>query len=176
MKMKDNKINWWAVLFVVCFIVLLLYGCKTQSKAITETKKNNSEQVSNDIATSQNKALETAIQNAFEKVIFDQLLRTTEVLKNPNVKFPEVTSVTKRPDGKYNYVVKDWFRKYDTPEGSFTDHACFFFTYNRYKKALDVRNDPYRFAKEIARAGYASAPNYANSLKSVIKTVEKYMP
>lgn len=106
----------------------------------------------------------------------EQLLRTTEVLKNPNVKFPEVISVTKRPDGKYNYVVRDWFRKYDTPEGSFTDHACFFFTYNRYKKALDVRNDPYKFAEEIAKAGYATAPNYADSLKSVIKTVEKYIP
>lgn len=105
----------------------------------------------------------------------EQLLRTTEVLKNPNVKFPEVISVTKRPDGKYNYVVRDWFRKYDTPEGSFTDHACFFFTYNRYKKALDVRNDPYKFAEEIAKAGYATAPNYAESLKSVIKTVEKYI-
>ena len=106
----------------------------------------------------------------------EQLLRTTEVLKNPNVKFPEVISVTKRPDGKYNYVVKDWFRKYDTPEGSFTDHACFFFTYNRYKKALEVKSDPYKFAEEIAKAGYATAPNYADSLKSVIKTVEKYIP
>lgn len=105
----------------------------------------------------------------------EQLLRTTEVLKNPNVKFPEVISVTKRPDGKYNYVVKDWFRKYDTPEGSFTDHACFFFTYNRYKKALEVKSDPYKFAEEIAKAGYATAPNYADSLKAVIKTVEKYI-
>lgn len=106
----------------------------------------------------------------------EQLLRTTEVLKNPNVKFPEVISVTRRPDGKYNYVVKDWFRKYDTPEGSFTDHACFFFTYNRYKKALEVKSDPYKFAEEIAKAGYATAPNYADSLKAVIKTVEKYIP
>lgn len=105
----------------------------------------------------------------------EQLLRTTEVFKNPNVKFPEVISVTKRPDGKYNYVVKDWFRKYETPEGSFTDHACFFFTYNRYKKALDVKNDPYKFAEEIAKAGYATAPNYASALKGVIKTIEKYI-
>lgn len=106
----------------------------------------------------------------------EQLLRTTEVLKNHNVKFPEIISVTKRKDGRYDYVVKDWFRKYDTPEGSFTDHACFFFTHNRYKKALEVRDDPYKFAEEIAKAGYATAPNYAGSLKAVIKTVEKYMP
>lgn len=103
----------------------------------------------------------------------EQLLRTTEVLKNPNVKFPEIISITKRPDGKYTYKVKDWFRKYDTPEGSFTDHACFFFTYSRYNKALEVRQDPYRFAEEIAKAGYATDPNYANVLKSVIKTIER---
>mgnify|MGYP001943642129 CR=1 FL=1 len=103
----------------------------------------------------------------------EQLLRTTEVLKNPNVKFPEIISITKRPDGKYTYKVKDWFRKYDTPEGSFTDHACFFFTYSRYNKALEVRQDPYRFAEEIAKAGYATDPNYTNVLKSVIKTIER---
>lgn len=53
----------------------------------------------------------------------EQLLTTTEVLNNPNVNFPSIISITKRPDGKYLYKVKDWFRKYDTPEGSFTDHA-----------------------------------------------------
>jgi flagellar protein FlgJ len=106
----------------------------------------------------------------------EQLLRTTEVLKNPDVKFPEVISITKRPDGKYTYRVKDWFRKYDTPEGSFTDHACFFFTYNRYKKALEVKHDPYLFAEEIANAGYATAPNYATLLKKIIKMIERYIP
>ena len=105
----------------------------------------------------------------------EQLLRTTEVLKNPNVKFPEVISVTKRPDGKYHYIVKDWFRKYDSPEGSFTDHACFFFTYNRYAKALEVKHDPYLFADEVAKAGYATAPDYADALKSIIRTIEKNM-
>lgn len=103
----------------------------------------------------------------------EQLLRTTEILKNPNIKFPEIISITKRKDGKYEYKVKDWFRKYETPEGSFTDHACFFFTYNRYKKALEVRHDPYAFADAIAIAGYATDPNYAAVLKSVIRTIEK---
>jgi len=102
-----------------------------------------------------------------------QLLRTTEVLKNPDVKFPEVISVKKRTDGRYDYVVKDWFRKYDTPEGSFTDHAGFFFAYNRYSKALEVKHDAYAFADAIAEAGYATAPNYAATLKSVIQTIER---
>ena len=104
-----------------------------------------------------------------------QLLRTTEVLSSPNEKhrFPEVISITKRTDGKFKYEVKDWFMKYDTPEESFTDHANFFFRNKRYAKALEVKADPYKFAEEVARAGYATAPNYANSLKELIKEIEK---
>lgn len=105
-----------------------------------------------------------------------QLLRTREVLRYPNVAFPEVISVTQRKDGRYDYVVKDWFRKYETPEGSFTDHANFFSKYSRYKKALEVRHDPYLFAEEIAKVGYATDPNYAASLKKIIKMIEKHLP
>ena len=104
-----------------------------------------------------------------------QLLRTTEVLSSPNEKskFPEVISITKRTDGKYLYVVRDWFMKYANPEECFTDHANFFFRNKRYAKALEVKADPYKFAEEIAKAGYATAPNYANSLKELIKEIEK---
>lgn len=104
-----------------------------------------------------------------------QLLRTTEVLATPNEKdrFPEVISITKRTDGKYLYIVRDWFMKYDTPEECFTDHANFFFRNKRYAKALEVKADPYKFAEEVAKAGYATAPNYAESLKTLIKEIEK---
>jgi len=104
-----------------------------------------------------------------------QLLRTTEVLTTPNEKskFPEVISVTKRTDGKYLYVVRDWFMKYDTPEECFTNHAQFFFKNKRYAKALEVKADPCKFAEEVAKAGYATAPNYAESLKTLIKEIEK---
>lgn len=105
-----------------------------------------------------------------------QLLRTREVLKSKNVQFPEIISITPRKDGKYEYVVKDWFKKYDSPEGSFTDHARFFFENKRYAEALKVKDDPYRFAEEIAKAGYATDPNYASILKSVIRTIERSMP
>ena len=105
-----------------------------------------------------------------------QLIRTREVLKTNSAHFPEIISIKQRKDGKYDYVVKDWFRKYDSPEESFTDHAKLFLENKRYAKALEYRSDPYKFAEEIAKAGYATAPNYADSLKSVIKTVEKYIP
>jgi len=105
-----------------------------------------------------------------------QLVRTTEVLSVPMVTkgfFPEIISITKRADGKYLYVVRDWFRKYDTPEESFTDHAQFFIKNERYAEALKVKSDPYKFTEEVAKAGYATAPNYADTLKKVIKMIEQ---
>lgn len=105
-----------------------------------------------------------------------QLFKTTEVLNAPNLgyKFPQVMSIYQLPSGKYKYEVKDWFRKYDTPEECFTDHAQFFFKNKRYAKALEVKADPYKFAEEVAKAGYATAPDYANSLKKIIKMLESY--
>nr|DAN18697.1 MAG TPA: Muramidase (flagellum-specific) [Caudoviricetes sp.] len=103
-----------------------------------------------------------------------QLLRTTEVLSSANAVFPKIFSIKKRADGKYIYSVLDWFRKYETQEECFTDHAQFFFINKRYAKALLVRSDPYKFAEEVAKAGYATAPNYADSLKKLIKTIESY--
>lgn len=104
-----------------------------------------------------------------------QLLTTTEYLSSPNVKFPEVLSIEPQPGGKYRYRVKDWFRKYDNPEECFTDHANFFLKNSRYKEALKVASDPRKFVEEIARAGYATAPDYAKILKSIIDKLEKYV-
>ena len=105
-----------------------------------------------------------------------QLLTTTEILSGPNLKhlFPLVISVKMLSSGKYKYTVKDWFRKYDTPEECFTDHAQFFFRNKRYAKALLVKADPYKFAEEVAKAGYATATNYADSLKKIIKMLKSY--
>ena len=103
-----------------------------------------------------------------------QLLRTTEVLSSANAVFPKIFSIKKRADGKYTYSVLDWFRKYETQEECFTDHAQFFFKNKRYAKALLVKSDPYKFAEEVAKAGYATAPNYADSLKKLIKKIESY--
>lgn len=104
-----------------------------------------------------------------------QLLFTTEVLNSPTPnpqQFPKIISISKRTDGKWLYRVQDWFRKYDTPEECFTDHAQFFFRNKRYAKALEVKADPYKFAEEVAKAGYATAPNYVKILKDVIQTIE----
>ena len=105
-----------------------------------------------------------------------QLITTTEYLDKPNVKFPEVISVAKHPNGKYKYIVKDWFRKYDSPEESLTDHANFLKANPRYSEALKVKEFPMKFVEELAKAGYATDVNYATTLKSMIVSVQKRIP
>src|SRR5665647_3367678 len=58
----------------------------------------------------------------------EQLLTTTEYSRRMDLKFPEVISVTpviKNGEKYYKYIVKDYFRKYDTPEQCFTDYTSF---------------------------------------------------
>jgi peptidoglycan hydrolase-like protein with peptidoglycan-binding domain/LAS superfamily LD-carboxypeptidase LdcB len=102
-----------------------------------------------------------------------QLIRTREVLSRPDVKFPEVISVTPRPDGKYDYVVRDWFRVYPDAATAFGAHGEFLVRNKRYARAFTVAHDAYAFASEVARAGYATSPTYEKVLHSVMRTIEK---
>lgn len=106
----------------------------------------------------------------------EQLLTTTEYSRSANAKFPNIISVTpviRNGQKWYKYKIKDWFRKYPTPKESFVDHANFFKKNKRYAAALVVKNDPYKFIDAIAKAGYATDPNYADTLKSIAKSIEK---
>jgi len=108
-----------------------------------------------------------------------QLLVTTEYLKSPDQKklFPEVISVTWNERRKrWKYVVKDWFRKYDSPAGSFKDHAQFFLQNQRYAVAMTNAGDPIRFLQEVAKAGYATAPDYAKILIQLVKMIQRNVP
>ena len=109
----------------------------------------------------------------------EQLLTTTEYSRNANAKFPNIITVTpviRNGQKWYKYKIKDYFRKYPTPKESFVDHANFFIKNKRYAKALAVKHDSYKFIDEIAKAGYATDPNYAATLKSIAKSIEKLMP
>lgn len=104
----------------------------------------------------------------------EQLVTTTEYSRRSDLKFPVIISVTPvllSGQKYFKYKVKDYFRKYDTPEQSFTDHSDFFLKNKRYKNAL-LQSDPYKFIDEIAKAGYATAPNYADTLKKIAKEIE----
>lgn len=74
--------------------------------------------------------------------------------------------------------VKAPFRRYPGMLESFLDHARFLVDNPRYKKALAAARDPglsplersRRFCQEVAQAGYATDPDYAQKL---IRTMEE---
>lgn len=103
----------------------------------------------------------------------EQLITTTEFSKSALLKFPVIISIKKQLNGLYKYIVKDYFRKYNTPEDSFLDHANFFLKNKRYAKALLVRSNTMLFIDEIAKAGYATDPNYSVALKGVATSILK---
>ena len=108
----------------------------------------------------------------------EQLLKTFEYSRRPDLKFPEILSITpviRNGEKYFKYSIRDYFRKYSSPGECFSDHATFFSKYSRYAKALEVKSDPIRFIEEIALAGYATGPNYADALKKVVKTIQKYL-
>ncbi len=103
-----------------------------------------------------------------------QLLTTTEYSTRPDLKFPEVISVTK-VGSRYKYKVKDWFRAYDSPAESFIHHGKFLLANPRYSAALKVKHDPVLFVQGLAKAGYATDPNYGATLTKIVEMIRKQM-
>jgi flagellar protein FlgJ len=113
----------------------------------------------------------------------EQLVTTFEYSSKPNldakqIGLHEIKSI--RPvvmNGKpfYKYVGTAYFRKYDSPEGSFTDHARVFMK-PRYAAAMAVKDDPRKFFQAVQAAGYAQSPIYADTLMAVLGMIRKNMP
>lgn len=68
--------------------------------------------------------------------------------------------------GQWVMVPALW-RKYSTWLGSISDHAQFLLTNPRYKPAFQCTNGC-DFARAVQKAGYATDPDYANKIISVI--------
>lgn len=75
---------------------------------------------------------------------------------------------------KFSYRVWGKFRKYLTPAASFADHGAFLQGNKRYSNAFNY-TDPKQFATEIAKAGYATAPNYAGAIHTMIDGINKIL-
>ena len=75
--------------------------------------------------------------------------------------------------GKWVTVDAD-FAKYDSFEQSITEHARFFLRNRRYARALQFKGDPDTFAREIHKAGYATAPDYAAKLIELMRQHDLY--
>ena len=97
----------------------------------------------------------------------EQLLGTTEYAATPTARFPVILSIKKVAVKLWRYVIKDHFRVYVTPREAFIDHARFFIRNRRYHLALPLSEYPLEFTDAIAKAGYATDPNYARLLRSM---------
>jgi len=67
----------------------------------------------------------------------------------------------------------DTFRAYDSYADSFRDYANLLRANPRYQNVLAQGQDAARFAQGLQQAGYATDPNYAQKLASVIRLVER---
>lgn len=66
-------------------------------------------------------------------------------------------------------IVQARWRKYNDWLGSIQDHAAFLLTNPRYKPAFQ-HADGEGFARAVAAAGYATDPQYAQKIISIIRT------
>jgi flagellum-specific peptidoglycan hydrolase FlgJ len=76
--------------------------------------------------------------------------------------------------GKWIYVPALW-RKYPSWIGGINDHGAFLINNPRYKKAFATKNVS-EFTQAVAAAGYATDPEYANKILTVIRAhkLEQY--
>ena len=65
------------------------------------------------------------------------------------------------------------FRRYSTPHDSFMDYGDFLHRNKRYAGALTKQADPEGCIREIAKAGYATDPKYAELVLGVMKFFER---
>ncbi len=78
------------------------------------------------------------------------------------------TSTTKEFDGEKMIEVRDRFRAYESPAESFNDFANLLLENPRYQRVIHVGHDVSEFAQELQRAGYATDPNYAKKITSIL--------
>lgn len=104
-----------------------------------------------------------------------QLLTTTEYSEKPDRSFPHIFPgyPILGASGKWKYKVKDHFRAYSSPFHAFMDWAGLLSGASRYRFAMQNRSDPYRFADQVAKAGYATAPSYAGKVKGVMNEIAR---
>lgn len=68
------------------------------------------------------------------------------------------------------YSINSAFRKYKDVQDNYRDHSLFLINHKNYSNAFNYPIDDYRnWAKALKAGGYATAPNYAETLISIIE-------
>ncbi|MEO9870344.1 MAG: glucosaminidase domain-containing protein [Ekhidna sp.] len=104
-----------------------------------------------------------------------QLITTTEYARSANRSFPfiEPGYPVLTSNGRWKYRIKDYFRAYTTPFHTFMDWAGLLTKSTRYAIAMKSKSDPYRFAEQVAKAGYATDPNYTAKVKRIMRQISQ---
>ncbi len=87
--------------------------------------------------------------------------------KSPKGKTINVTT-HENYNGK-STVINDGFRSYSTLEEAAEDYGRFLATNHRYAGAFAFRNEPEKFIHVVAKAGYATNPDYEKLLLGIIR-------
>ncbi|OYO17716.1 hypothetical protein CGZ94_02190 [Enemella evansiae] len=66
------------------------------------------------------------------------------------------------------------FRTYRSAGDSFSDHGYFLKNSSRYAAAFNYSSDPDNFIREVAKAGYATDPGYADYIIRLMRTYNLY--
>jgi flagellum-specific peptidoglycan hydrolase FlgJ len=72
------------------------------------------------------------------------------------------------------HTVTAYFRVYASMTDSFRDYGRLLTTSSRYAVALPYRHDPDEFIRRVAGAGYATDPNYAGKVITIMRTHNLY--
>jgi hypothetical protein len=81
---------------------------------------------------------------------------------------------TKEWDGSDYTDLRARFRKYRDMADSFRDHGDLFVGNPRYAEAMRHVDDPDDFARQVAKAGYATSPEYADTLIELMASGNLY--
>nr|WP_315990000.1 glucosaminidase domain-containing protein [Desulforamulus aquiferis] len=80
-----------------------------------------------------------------------------------------VLSTTFEYFGSRYIEVDAYFRAYHSYEESFADYGVFILENKRYAPAVAAANNPVEYARQLQACGYATDPQYANSLINLTK-------
>lgn len=91
-------------------------------------------------------------------------------VKGNSPKGASINVVTHEFSGGVSAKIKASFRSYDSLEQSADDYGRFLTVNKRYAAAFMFPNDPEKFIHEVAKAGYATNPNYEKRILSIMRT------
>ena len=89
---------------------------------------------------------------------------------------PYVSGCLAKPSYEYPgpVLITSYFRTYASAQNSFLDHGYLLSTRTRYAAAFRYTTNPDQFVREVAAAGYATDPSYADLVVSIMKSYNLY--